>query len=174
MINVILNSDAKTLHVVASSVIEITDIYIDTQKTFNCENEPSINASHLNVESTLEEDDLYHIDIDIDLTSLSLGSTILTANINTDLFFVFVQSGVSYMLDIAYDNNYLMDYVFHTLSNSLIINNCCENINNVPIDILLLYYAFIHAKNYRDKIFFWNKIYLNNINKINKCRCDGR
>lgn len=174
MISVTLNPNTKTLHILASSAIRITDVYIDTQKTFNCENEPSINASHMEVESILEEDNLYHIDIDIDLTSLALGSTVLTADVNTDLFFVFVQSGISYMSEIAYDNDYLMDYVFNVLSKSLIMNNCCEDIGNVPVDILLLYYAFIYAKSYRDKIFFWNKIYISNNNKISNCKCNGR
>lgn len=173
MISLTLDVNNKKIHISATSSIEMTNVYIDTQKTFNCIDEPSTKALHVSVESTLQDDDLYHLEVDIDLTNFALGSNMLNIDINRDLFIVFISQQASYLTDTTYDKDYLMHYMFNTLSRAIVNKKCCENINNIPIDIILAYNAFKLADSYVDKMYFWNKIYYNEGNNQSTCGCNG-
>jgi hypothetical protein len=175
MINLTFDSENKQIHISATSIIEMTDVYIDTQNTFNCIDEPSTKAMHLSVESVLEDDNLYHLEIDINLVSFSLGSSMLGTDISKDLFIVFIkQQTYTYITDSTYNEDYLMKYMFDTLSKALINKGCCTNVNNISTDILLAYNAFKIADSYVDKIYFWNMIYYNEGSNQPTCGCNGK
>ena len=75
---------------------------------------------HLSVESVLEDDNLYHLEIDINLVSFSLGSSMLGTDINKDLFIVFIkQQTYTYITDSIYNEDYLIKYIFDTLQRML-------------------------------------------------------
>lgn len=174
MINLTFDSENKQIHISATSTIEMTDVYIDTQKTFNCIDEPSTKAMHVSVESVLEDDNLYHLETDINLASFSLGSSILDIDIDRDLFIIFIPQQAYYMTDNTYNKDYLIKYIFDMLSKALISKGCCTNVNSISIDVLLARNAFEIADSYMDKIYFWNMIYYNEGSNQPTCGCNGK
>jgi len=156
----------------------ITDIYIDTQKTFNCGEDESSNAYHIEIseEGNTEDEGMYsHIErIYLDnITPSATRNALLNSNVETDLFIIYAYNEDSYSnKELFYDSRALKDYVFNALYNSIISTKCCE-INTSSTDLLLLYNAFNLAISYKDKIFFWNKLHLSNFTNNSNCSCNG-
>jgi len=156
----------------------ITDIYIDTQKTFNCGENESVNAYHIEVseEDNTEESGIYSYQREVYLDNIfpSLtGNALLNSNVETDLFIIYAYNEDSYSnKELFYDSRVLQNYVFNVLYNSIISTKCCE-INKNSTDLLLLYNAFNLATSYKDKIFFWNKLHLSNFTNNSNCSCNG-
>ena len=180
MITIDINriSGVNGFQISVTSDSKITDIYIDTQRTFNCGENESINAYHIEVteEENNVEDGIYNYTRDIRLDAImpsSTGNALLNSNVETDLFIIYAYNKALYSKkELFYDSKVLKEYVFNILYDSILSTRCCET-NTSSIDLLLLYNAFNLATSYKDKIFFWNKIHLHNYTENSNCSCNG-
>lgn len=170
IINLLIKSDST-----------IKDVWIDTQKTFNCGESNSSSAWHFEITPSTS-DTIYYIDeIDglstlnysINLNDITDVNALFNSNVNNDIYFVYVGLDGSYFqeLKVAYDEDLLRTYLFNELYDSIDSKKCCE-INTSIIDKLLLYDAFKLATSNKDKIYFWNLLHMTNVGTNSNCSCN--
>lgn len=173
-----LDSTLKTITVeVTESTIDIHHIYIDTDITFNCGNEPNRNE-RAEIPVTCiqdEETGLYSFTKVISLDDVSINGALAKADINKNIFFIYVpidDLGVEYSLDYIYNEDYLRSNIFEAIYKD-ITNGVCCNVNDYSINLLLLYNAFNLASALRDKVHFWHELYRTSVSTNTNCMCNG-
>ena len=181
-INVRFDSSTNTIILkIVSDATDIKDIWIDTQKTFNCGEEHSSSAWHYEITEETpntvyyqDESNNYIFDYIINLDDITTVNALFQANVNTDLFFVYVSTG-NYCeeLKLVYNEEYLRNMLFNNLYSSLTNNKCCE-VDNSALDMLLLYDAFKLATINKDKVYFWNILHIGQtLDNNSNCMCNG-
>lgn len=172
IINLLIKSDAALKYV-----------SIDTQKTFNCGESSSIYAWKYEITPSTssdiyyQEDDLYVFNYNVnlnDIVAVETRNALLNADVTKDMFFIYAMADGDFVetIALAFDEQYLRQYLFNRLYDSIDSKKCCE-INNDIVDILLLYNAFKLSIINKDKVYFWNLLHMSNIDNNSNCSCNG-
>lgn len=158
-------------------------IYIDWSATFNCKNEPSVNALEFNIQDLYDIPDMEAF-YDTDIVNLRIPYDTLCYDVENDITFIFVQEGVyesnmesmelvdyNFFMRPIYDIEYLLQKVFKSLKINNDKDNC--NVSCSDVNIMLAYTGFDIAEqveNYKKMVYFWNIINkTENVN--NNCDC---
>lgn len=180
-INVTFDSSNNIINLLIKSDSEITDVWIDTQKTFNCGESNSSSAWHLEINSSIgsdyyyqDEDNNYVLNYPINLNEITDINALFNSNVNTDMYFVYIELDGSYFqeLKVVYNESYLRNYIFNALYDAIDSKKCCE-INTSILDKLLLYDAFKLTTLNKDKVYFWNLLHMTYVDTDSNCSCNG-
>lgn len=185
--------DKANQKIVLSAEVEeqgeyMTAIYIDTQKTFVCSNEPSDSASkiELNPDGIIESNDTLTIeggcvtkvtDFEIDLPSITAG-VVSTLDINNDMLFLFIddinQDSIDYTIRIVLEQQSFYTLLFKQIHKDIVATGCCD-IPQSAADIALMFEAFqlsLLTKDFRRAVYYWNELHGgNNLSITAKCNC---
>lgn len=169
-INVSLNAEAKTITVEVDNTggANIKGIYIDTQKTYVCNNEFSERATKREDFGTNVTTQVFNLN-DIN------GGILDTADINNDLFFVYVLlcDNINPYMNIVYDEKHLYNLILSSLYKDTFGKCNCSNDYTNSNDKLVFLKGFELADFGREKIYYWNLLH-NMDNISNNCSCHGR
>lgn len=180
------NSMTLTIH--CNSVIK--DIYMDNQRTFNCNEEHSTSAWHLQVTDDIWAqhsvgDGLgnYIFTYTINLTEIDATDLVTStaydkwcdSSIEKDLFFVYIkyENTVTEEFHLVYWESYLRNLIFDSIYDSITVSACSCDLDTGSINQLLLYNGFKFASLNKDKVYFWNMIHTNKTTVKSKCNCNG-
>lgn len=181
-INVTFDNSNNIINLLIKSASTIKDVWIDTQKTFNCGESNSSSAWHFEISSSTPNTIYYVDEIDglntlyysINLNDITDVNALFNSNVNNDIYFIYVGLDGSYIqeLKVAYDEDLLRTYLFDELYDAVDSKKCCE-VSTSIIDKLLLYDAFKLATSNKDKVYFWNLLHMTNIDANSNCSCNG-
>lgn len=168
----------NALHIKVTSDLIPKDLYIDTQRTFNCGETESNDAFHLEIspDESVFEDNIYIFERDIYLDNIMPSidrNALVNSNVESDLYFIYVITEQLYSKkEIFYDADVLKKLIFENIYNDISSRKCCEvNLNSA--NLVLLYYGFNLAELDRDKVRFWNMMHLNTESNNSSCSCNG-
>lgn len=186
-----LNRASQTITVSAeadSSGEYMTTIYIDTQKTFICKNEPSDSATKiaLNPDSLTENTNTLTItdgkvtkitNFVIDLTKITQG-VISTLDLDKDMMFFFIDDITSdelnYVLNVLFDQEAFYMQLFRGMHKNIVTIGCCD-LPQIAADIALMFDAFqlsLLTADFKRAIYYWNELHIGkDISATVKCNC---
>lgn len=166
----------------------MTTIYIDTQKTFVCKNEPSDSATKiaLNPDNLTESTDILTItegkvtritNFIIDLTKITQG-VISTLDLDKDIIFFFIDDitseGLTYTLNILLDQEAFYMQLFREMHKNIVATGCCD-LPQGAADIALMFDAFqlsLLTADFKRAIYYWNELHIGKeISTTVKCNC---
>lgn len=181
-INVTFDNSNNIINLLIKSDSTLKNVWIDTQKTFNCGESNSSSAWHFEITSSTPDTTYYVDEIDglntlnysINLNDIIDVNALFNSNVNDDMYFIYVGLDGSYFqeLKVSYDEDFLRTYLFNELYDAVDSKKCCE-VNTSIIDKLLLYDAFKLATSNRDKVYFWNLLHMTNVDTNSNCSCNG-
>lgn len=163
-----------------------TGIYIDTQDTFICTNEPSITAKNDGIDIPLAN---HCKTINPDTNgNIDLGSFIRTLDAKNDMFFVFLEADAgdtdvsgwtdqekqSTIVGIIFSKTELQKIVFKQIKDVA----CQDRCNTTCHDVLpILWYKAFQLSGtgdlVKDSIKYWKLIHNTEISTSNNCSCNG-
>lgn len=185
--------DKANQKIVISAEVEkqgdyMTAIYIDTQKSFVCSNEPSSSASkiELNPKSISESTDTLTIqggcvvkitDFEVDLATITAG-VVSTLDIDNDMLFLFIdnisQGDIAYTLRVVLEQKSFYNLIFKQIHKDIATTNCCD-VPQSAADLALMFEAFqlsLLTKDFRRAVYYWNELHGgNNLSITAKCNC---
>ena len=185
--------DKANQKIVVSAEVEkqgdyMTAIYIDTQKSFVCSNEPSSSASkiELNPKSISESTDTLTIqggcvvkitDFEVDLATITAG-VVSTLDIDKDILFLFIdnisQEDIAYTLRVVLEQKSFYNLIFKQIHKDIATVNCCD-VPQSAADLALMFEAFqlsLLTKDFRRAVYYWNELHGgNNLSTTAKCNC---
>lgn len=185
--------DKANQKIVVSAEVEkqgdyMTAIYIDTQKSFVCSNEPSSSASkiELNPKSISESTDTLTIqggcvvkiiDFEVDLATITAG-VVSTLDIDNDMLFLFIdnisQEDIAYTLRVVLEQKSFYNLIFKQIHKDIATTNCCD-VPQSAADLALMFEAFqlsLLTKDFRRAVYYWNELHGgNNLSITAKCNC---
>lgn len=163
-----------------------TGIYIDTQNTFVCTNEPSVTAKNDGIDIPLTS---HCKEINPDTNgNIDLGSFIRTFDAKNDMFFVFLEADAgstdvsgwtdaekqSTVVGIIFSKVELQKTVFSQIKNVA----CQDKCNTTCKDVMpILWYKAFQLSGtgdlVKDSIKYWKLIHNTEISTSNNCSCNG-
>lgn len=168
----------NAFYIKAMSDLAFKDLYIDTQRTFNCGESESTEAFHLEILPNRQsyEDGIYIYEESIYLDNIMPSidrNALVNSNVENDLYFIYLITDQLYSKkEIFYDADVLKKLIFEYIYNDISSRKCCEvNLNSA--NLVLLYYGFNLAELDRDKVKFWDMMHLNAENNNSSCSCNG-
>lgn len=166
----------------------MTTIYIDTQKTFICKNEPSDSATKiaLNPDNLTESTEVLTItenkvtritNFVIDLTKITQG-VVSTLDLDKDMIFFFIDDitsdGLNYTINILLDQEAFYMQLFRGMHKDIITTGCCD-LPQRAADIALMFDAFqlsLLTADFKRTIYYWNELHIGEeISATVKCNC---
>lgn len=173
-ITLTLDIDNKTLTISGTgSTLALSYVYVDTSKSFICQNEPSSLATSVPLVTIQEQGATTYSFTGVVDFKTNLNGILGTADINEDIFFVFAQinSNPEYVVEYTYNDANFKANIFESTYRALIESKCCE-LNLSAANLILLYNAFLMAPTLKDKAELWNNLH-NNPSVISNCSCNG-
>lgn len=186
-----LDRDAQKLIISAeteSSTESMTTLYLDTQKTFVCKNEPSESATKIALNpgtlvegagtvSIVDSKVIKITDYEIDLTKITSGA-LSVLDLNKDIIFLFIdditEDMIDYAVAIAFDQAGFFNDIFKHMHKNIMSIGCCD-IPQGAADLALMFEAFQLAlliADFRKVIYYWNEIHIGDrIGITTKCNC---
>lgn len=171
-----------------SSEEYMTALYLDTQNTFVCKNEPSGSATKiiLNPDNLTESTDILTItdgkvtkitDFEIDLTKITAGA-ISTLSLNKDMVFLFIDNFtldmISYTVGIVFDQRGFFNAIFRQMHKDIVTTGCCD-IPQSAADLALMFEAFqlaLLVTDFKKAVYYWRELHIGNHKSLTtKCNC---